>query len=71
MTAFTQTLKGFPMKTLIAAVLFATIAAPVLAMDHAYVTTATGVTVDTVMPGADILGRRSGACREGSRCGGV
>ncbi|NBZ86605.1 hypothetical protein [Stagnihabitans tardus] len=59
------------MKTLIAAVLLAAVAAPVLAMDHAWTTTATGVTVDTVMPGMDILGRRSGACREGSRCGGV
>jgi hypothetical protein len=59
------------MKTLIAAVLFATLAAPVLAMDHVWTTTAAGVAVDTAMPGADILGRRSGACREGSRCGGV
>ena len=59
------------MKTLIAALLFVSVAAPVLAKDHSYVTTMTGVTVDTIAPFGDILGRRSGACREGARCGGV
>lgn len=63
------------MKTLITAALLAAPlllgAAPVLAMDHQCKTTASGVTVDTILPGMDILGRRSGACREGSTCGGV
>ena len=59
------------MKTLFAAVLLATFAAPVLAMDHVTTTTVSGDRIETVLPGLDALGRRSGACREGSRCGGV
>lgn len=59
------------MKTLIAAAFLATIAAPVLAMDHVWVVTPSGEVVDTIHPGLDSFGRRSGACREGSRCGGV
>lgn len=57
------------MKTLIAAILFMTTAAPVLAMGP-YVT-GDGVTIETAQPGSDILGRRSGQCREIARCGGV
>lgn len=65
----TLTRKVTQMKTLLAAVLFATLAAPAMAMGP-YMT-GDGVTIVKTSPGVDIFGRRSGRCREGSTCGGI
>ncbi len=68
------------MKTLIAALLVSTLAAPVLAMEMPLFA-ADGITASEVLfPMVDEFGRRSGNCpargaksvaREGSTCGGV
>lgn len=67
------------MKTLIAALVLSTLAAPVLAMDAPAFPMSGVVSADVLFPSVDEFGRRSGNCpkrgaliaREGSTCGGV
>jgi len=69
------------MKTLFAALLLSTLAAPVLALDLPMFAGGGVTTGDLLFPSVDEFGRRSGICpprggarvvaREGSPCGGV
>lgn len=61
------------MKTLIAAMLLSSLAAPVLAVERPVLTVLSADRVSVAVPSPGAVDRRSGRCmsREGSACGGV